>query len=107
MPVSMDAHTPTNDSKSRAAPRQHDNKNGSEDYSVLAPSAGISSRANRYAVAPQAKVTVNPNWMAMTMARTDPSTLAAAFMAHAHSTELSEALAPAGNSGAGSAARAR
>ena len=45
--------------------------------------------------------------MAITMAETEPSTLAAAFIAQAHSTALSAAPAPAGYSGAGKAANAR
>src|SRR4051812_29169453 len=48
-----------------------------------------SSIAATYAAAPQTNVTFNPKWMAMIIADTDPSTLAAAFIAHAHSTRLS------------------
>src|ERR1019366_8063218 len=42
--------------------------------------------ARTYAAAPQASVMFSPNWMAMTIASTEPSTLDAAFIAHAHST---------------------
>ncbi len=56
---------------------------------------------------PHARVTVKPNWMAITMASTEPSTLAAAFIAQAHSTALSSLLAPLGTSSTGPAASAR
>ncbi len=38
-----------------------------------------------YAAAPQARVAFSPKRIAITIASTDPSTLEAAFMAHAHS----------------------
>src|SRR5207245_6425446 len=54
----------------------------------------ISKQAVRYAAAPQASVALSPNWMAITMASTEPSTLEAAFMAQAHSTAFSLAVRP-------------
>src|SRR6516162_10977784 len=54
-------------------------------------SVGNRPKASRYATAPHARVTFRPKWMAITMASTDPRTLDAAFMAQAHSTELSGA----------------
>src|SRR5439155_3233450 len=54
----------------------------------------IRKQAVRYAVAPQASVALSPNWMAITMASTEPSTLEAAFMAQAHSTAFSSAACP-------------
>src|SRR5690349_21782666 len=54
----------------------------------------IRKQAVRYAAAPQASVALSPNWMAITMARTEPSTLEAAFMAQAHSTAFSSAVCP-------------
>src|SRR5580704_8935781 len=56
-------------------------------------SFGEIRKAARYAAAPQARVTLSPNCMAITMARTDPSTLEPAFMAQAHSIALSLASA--------------
>ena len=50
------------------------------------PNAGSNNIATTYARAPQASVTVSPNWIAIMIASTDPSTLEAAFIAHAHST---------------------
>src|SRR5208283_758353 len=50
------------------------------------PNVGSNSNASKYAAAPQARVTFNPNWIAITIASTEPSTLDAAFIAHAHST---------------------
>src|SRR5438552_16744147 len=51
------------------------------------PVTGRSATPNAYAKAPQISVVVRPNSMAITIARTDPSTLAAAFRAQAHSTD--------------------
>ena len=72
-------------SGSRCRPSQHHNK--IRNYSKHdGRSAGSSSSASRYAAAPQDRVTFKPNWIAITIASTDPSTLARAFIAHAHST---------------------
>src|SRR5919198_3667099 len=48
----------------------------------------VSSRAIRNAAPPLARAALSPNWIATTMASTDPSTLEAAFIAHAHSMAL-------------------
>src|SRR5262249_51844359 len=63
--------------------------------------------ASKYEAAPQAKVTVKPNWIAITMARTEPRTLAAAFIAQAHSTALSAASCSRENSDFDDAANKR
>jgi len=39
----------------------------------------VNSSATKYAAAPDARVTFNPNRMAMMMAKTEPKTLEAAF----------------------------
>src|SRR5208283_3184338 len=53
---------------------------------ALLLNVGSNINASKYAAAPQARVTFNPNWIAITIASTEPSTLDAAFIAHAHST---------------------
>ena len=54
-------------------------------------------------------MTFSPNWMAITIARTEPKTLEAAFIAQAHSTAfwLASSFCAGGNSGAGTLARTR